>query len=281
MQRPTPQTAKDWLANATDSLSKQGIDSARLDAELILAHTLGQNRTFLHAHSDESLDGNILSNANKQLELRIKRVPIAYIHGKKEFYGREFNVTTATLIPRPESEEVINSLKELFISEQLDINNRLKLVDVGTGCGALGITAKLEFPQLEVTLTDISTKALDVARKNAKKLGANVRVNQNDLLSGYRESPDIILANLPYVSPSWNRSVETDYEPDLALFADKNGQELIEKLIIEAQQLIKPHGFIVIESDPCQHKSLIEFANKRGFSLTRQSGYVTTFQKTR
>ena len=127
----------DWLRTSVDLLNTKGIPSARLDAELLLSHTLRKNRTWLHAHGDEALDVRAQEIANARLDLRLDRVPIAYIIGHKEFYGRRFAVTTSTLIPRPESEAMIELL------QTIPMKPRSKLVDVGTGSGCLGITAKL------------------------------------------------------------------------------------------------------------------------------------------
>jgi len=277
--QPTQTSIKQWLELAATKLSEYGITSSRLDSELIISHELDKPRTFLHAHSDELLGGKTVISANKKLNLRMKRTPIAYILGKKEFYGREFAVSPATLIPRPESEEVIECLNKLFTTKQLDKTENLKLVDVGTGSGILGITAKLEFPTLDVTLADVSNDALEIAQKNAEKFSANVNIINSDLLKNYRSKPNIILANLPYVDHSWDRSKETDYEPALALFADDNGQEIIKKLLIEVSKKLTTQGFIILESDPCQHAPLIKFAERLAMTVTGESGYILVLQK--
>ena len=263
---------KDWLTDAASRLSAIGIDSANLDAEIILANILDKNRTYLHAHPEKIIDKDQLAIANSNLGLRLNRVPVAYIVGYKEFYGRKFAVNPATLIPRPESEDIINVLAKI------PMNAETKLIDIGTGSGCLGITAKLEFPNLDVTLADISANALLVATLNAKALTADIDTLQSDLLQNYPQKPDIIIANLPYVDKTWDRSPETDHEPALALFATKNGMEIIEKLIVQASDSLSPNGYIIIESDPTQHNSLIEFAKKQSFILTNQMGYVIVFK---
>ena len=279
LQPLTPILVKDWLLQATKKLHDQSIDSARLDAELILASTLKKDRVFLHSHPEFQLESNITNKANAQLRQRLKHVPIAYIHHKKEFYGREFIVSDATLIPRPESEEIINSLKHLSSSNDLNLSKSLHLLDVGTGSGILGITAKLEFPALQVTLTDINEPALQVARQNSKRFNIDVQIKQGDLLENYTGKPDIIIANLPYVDPAWERSIETNYEPPLALFADNNGQSMIEKLLAQTSNKLNAHGIIIIEADPRQHKSLIKFAHKLQLEKIYQVAYIITFRK--
>lgn len=275
-----PQTPviKDWLADATRRLTSAGIPNAHLDAEVILAYTLREDRTYLHAHAEKIIDAQLCELANSRLDLRLDRVPIAYIIGYKEFYGRQFMVTPATLIPRPESETIIDVLSDILGKIPGYQNLRFKLIDVGTGSGILGITAKLEFPDLNVTLSDISNHALKVARKNAKRLSAKVTVMQGDLLQKYALKPDIIIANLPYVNRTWQRSPETEHEPALALFAENDGKATIEKLITQASSSLAPDGYLILEADPSQHDSLIEFAVNQSFEPIQITGYVVALQ---
>lgn len=270
---PKTPAFKDWLADATRRLIDVMIPSANLDAEVILAHAIQKDRTYLHAHPEQLINPEQLDTANDMLNQRLSRVPVAYIIGYKEFYGRKFITTPAVLIPRPESETVIDLLKTIIKPDQ-----SLELVDVGTGSGCLGITAKLEFPSLNVTITDISAEALEVATLNAKALRAEISTLQSDLLQNYTEKLDIIIANLPYVDKVWERSTETNYEPNLALFANNHGLSLNEKLIAQATQILLPGGYLIIEADPVQHKTLIDFANKKDFSLIRQQDYVIVFR---
>ena len=233
-------TITQWLDEAQTQLTEAGITSARLDAELLLAHTLRKPRTFLHGHGEEQLDARQLEIAHARLNLRLDRVPIAYIIGHKEFYGRQFKVTTATLIPRPESEDLIDLFKQaLPKNASLLAEKPLEIVDVGTGSGCLGITAKLEADQAnvatEVTLLDTSRHALNVAKENATKLQATTNTAQSDLLTNFTGVADIIIANLPYVDPDWQRSPETNHEPAEALFAKNNGLALIFELIAQTK----------------------------------------------
>ena len=203
-----------WLSTATDQLVQAGIDSARLDAEIILAHTLKKPRTHVHAHPADELDPRILDIATARLDLRLDRVPVAYIVGHKEFYGRLFSLTPHVLIPRPESETIITMLNgHLGDTPELTGITQKRLVDIGTGSGCLGISAKLEHPELIVTLLDNSRAALSVAESNARQLGADVELLQSDLLESYPYAPDIVLANLPYVDPDWQRTPEINQEP--------------------------------------------------------------------
>lgn len=260
----------EWLKIATKSLKTANIPSARLDAELILANTLRKNRTYLHAHLDEEIDPRRFDIANARLDLRLDRVPIAYILGYKEFYGRKFTVSPSVLIPRPESEDLISLFLELTASE---IAEKV-LIDVGTGSGCLGITAKLERSNLSVILSDISKPALNIAEKNANALNADVHIQQQSLLNGQLKPVDYIFANLPYVDKNWDVSPELQYEPEIALFAEDEGLKLILQLISQAPKCLTPDGLLFIEADPQQHNRIIDEAVKNGFVKERILNYI-------
>lgn len=270
-----------WLHHATREIAGAGIASAKLDAEIILAHTLRKGRTFLHAHSDDELDDRQIEIADARLRLRCDRTPIAYIIGHKDFYGRRFRVTPATLIPRPESETMIDLLLEIQPKNtSLLPETPKRLVDVGTGSGILGITAKLLLPDLDITLLDVSNHALNVAEANAKMLDADVATIKSDLLTQYPFTPDYILANLPYVDPTWDRSPETDYEPSVALFAADDGLALIYKLIDQSAAKMKIGGYLLLEADPRQHPAIITAGKATTFTLEHQQGFIVVLRKT-
>ena len=266
----------EWLKIATKSLKTANIPSARLDAELILANTLRKNRTYLHAHLDEEIDPRRFDIANARLDLRLDRVPIAYILGYKEFYGRKFTVSPSVLIPRPESEDLISLFLELTASE---IAEKV-LIDVGTGSGCLGITAKLERSNLSVILSDISKPALNIAEKNANALNADVHIQQQSLLNGQLKPVDYIFANLPYVDKNWDVSPELQYEPEIALFAEDEGLKLILQLISQAPRCLTPEGLLFIEADPQQHNRIIDEAVKNGFVKERVLNYILVLRFT-
>ena len=266
----------EWLKIATKSLKTANIPSARLDAELILANTLRKNRTYLHAHLDEEIDPRRFDIANARLDLRLDRVPIAYILGYKEFYGRKFTVSPSVLIPRPESEDLISLFLELIASE---IAEKV-LIDVGAGSGCLGITAKLERSNLSVILSDISKPALNIAEKNANALNADVHIQQQSLLNGQLKPVDYIFANLPYVDKNWDVSPELQYEPGIALFAEDEGLKLILQLISQAPRCLISEGLLFIEADPQQHNRIINEAVKNGFVRERVLNYILVLRFT-
>lgn len=277
---PKMPVIKDWLKTAVAELVAAGIPSAKLDAEIILAHTLRRSRTYLHAHDDEEFSLRDQEIADARLRLRLDRTPIAYIVGHKEFYGRLFQVTPATLIPRPESEVMITLLKEYAAQTKLDLHKTTeRLVDIGTGSGCLGITAKRELPELDATLIDVSRHALTVAETNAKRLEAKVTILRSNLLSDYPFAANYILANLPYVDTEWERSPETDYEPALALFADDKGLDLIYKLLEQVPSHLVSNGLVFIEADPRQHTAIIKAAKNRGLNHVESRDFIIVLRK--
>lgn len=266
---------KTWVKDSAEQLAEVGIETALLDAEIILAYTLRKPRTYLYAHGDDDIPTRELESANARLDLRLARTPIAYITGVKEFYGRDFEVNQNVLIPRAESEAIIDSLN------QLQIHADSTLLDIGTGCGCLGITAKLELPKLHVALVDVSQPSLTIATKNADRLGADVAFIKNDLLKPNNQLPphvDIILANLPYVDIEWQCSPETRYEPAQALYADRGGLELIYQLIVEAPDYLTRNGYLLLEADTRQHQAIVKYATSLGYSSVQTNGFCLVFQ---
>lgn len=264
-------TRQEWLDQATAQLGQVGIDSARLDSELLLTHALRISRTALHAHSDVLIPKSLLPVLEAMLSLRIIRVPLAYIVGHREFYGRLFKVTPSVLIPRPETEDIVTIMSELPEPHTI--------IDVGTGSGALAVTLALEHPNASVYATDISARALSVARQNATAYDAPVTFIQTDLLSDTSEipfeSPTTIVANLPYVADSDTRSPETHHEPKEALFADNDGMALIETLIAQSMIILKTGDYLLLESNPGQQPSIAIVAKENGFSVRQTRNLIS------
>ncbi|USN96378.1 MAG: peptide chain release factor N(5)-glutamine methyltransferase [Candidatus Nomurabacteria bacterium] len=261
-------------------LKQAGIASARLDAELILAHTIRKPRTYLHAHGDMKLSDKHNEIASARLELRCNHTPIAYITGHKEFYGRQFKTTPAALVPRPESEAIITLLKDKVLRNITQISGKkIHLVDVGTGTGCLGITTKLEWPELEVVIIDNSIHALNLAKENAALLKADVRTLKNDLLGDFGMPIDIIIANLPYVDHGWEVSLDTQAEPPEALYAGNGGLTLIYRLLDQAALLLKPNGYILLESDPRQQDEIINHAKSLKLNHEYTENFITVFSR--
>lgn len=275
---PKMQTVNAWLKNAISELNNSNIKSASLDAELILASTLRKDRTYLHAHDNEVIPPRFLQIADARVALRKDHVPLAYILGSKDFYGRQFKVTPAVLVPRPESEQFIETLKDLMPKNESLFDSQITLVDVGTGSGVLGITAKLEFPEINVTLLDIDRHALSIAKENATRLEADVRQDTSNLLGSYYGKADFILANLPYVDKDWDSPylLELGHEPEIALYANDDGLQFIKIIIIEAKHKLNKGGFLLIESDIRQQADIRRFARDNGYEVERTDGLITT-----
>jgi release factor glutamine methyltransferase len=267
-------TITEWLCGATAKLASVNIDSARLDSLILLEDALHQERAYILAHPNTYLAGQTHEVLEQQLERRAQHEPLAYIRGFCEFYGRKFMVNQSVMVPRPESESFMELIKPLINQKPQN------LLDIGTGSGILAITAKLEFPSLTVTATDISGKALRVAKLNVKKLGARIKIIKTDLLdSGVMDKYDIILANLPYVPIGYVVSPATKHEPSQALFGGSDGLDIIKRLAPPAYQSLKSGGYILLESMPNQHPCVKKFYEDAGFDLTATNSLVQCFNK--
>jgi len=237
-------TLQSKLSNAQTILQQVGIKTARLDCLVLAELILNKNHAWILANPDFELDARTSQKFDKLVLKRAQNIPVAYLTGKKEFYGRDFIVTPEVLIPRPETEMLIEIIKNRSATDEA--------LDVGTGSGAIAITLALE-TKLQVDACDISKSALKVAMQNAHQLNARVNFFESDLLSSVSKKYDLITANLPYVNKSWQPSAETKFEPSLALFANDHGLELIKKLLDQAPQYLKSGGLVLLEADPRQH----------------------------
>lgn len=212
--------------------------------------------------------------------------PKAYQDGRIDFYGRDFIVTPDVLIPRPETEQIIDEVLTLagkpYLPGVKPTKNKIKkspiILDVGTGSGCIAITVEKELPDADVYASDISEEALKIAKTNAKNLEANINFIKSDLLSQIDIKPDVLIANLPYVDPEWDwlDKEALSYEPSLALYAKDHGLSLIKKLIEQAGA--KNIEYIILESDPSQHDEIIAFAKQYKYKLENKRGFVLTLK---
>lgn len=264
----------DFLAISTKTLSEAGIASARLDSELILAHILRRSREWLLAHDATALTQSQQRQVRQLLLQRTQRQPIAYLTGRRDFYGHSFLVNEQVLVPRPESEVILAMLDEL-----MQDNHLRTVLDVGTGSGCLAISIKLTHPDLVVSACDISESALLVARRNAARLlssGQQIKFYQSDLLSGLPVSSrfDLIVANLPYLSPGQDGlSPELAYEPATALYADDDGLSLIKQLITTAPARLTPHGYLLLEMNTKQIETAVSYATGYRYQVVKQEPF--------
>lgn len=202
-----------------------------------------------------------------------------------DFYGRYFLVTPDVLIPRPETEQLIDTVLSLagkpFLpgikAEKPKLKSDFSLLDVGTGSGCIAITIKKELKNAKVTASDVSEKALKIAINNAKEHNADINFIISDLLNNINQSFDVIVANLPYVDESWDwlDKESLSKEPSLALYADDHGLALIKELINQLE--FKKPKFLILEADPCQHQAIIDYAKNHGFCHQDTRGFILSF----
>lgn len=284
-------TIQHWLHQATQMLKQEGITTARLDALILLEDATGKDRAWLLAHGEESLLQPDYAKLDNQLARRCAHEPLAYIRGKSEFYGREFIVTPATLQPRPETETIINLLKNMMEhkspfseAQPHGIREDDVIVDIGTGSGAISITTKLLWPHVAVYATEINQDALMVAERNAAQLNAEVLFYQGNLLEPLPETVStqadrlIILANLPYVPDNHTINQAAMQEPSVAIFGGPDGLDLYRALFLQAAQLHHQAAYILTESLPFQHEALHDIARAQGYKLITSEDFIQVFK---
>jgi release factor glutamine methyltransferase len=234
-------TIQDALAQGTKLLEDENIAAPRLTAEVLLGHALHRDRVWLYAHGSEELTEIGWIHYGRYLHERLNGKPTQYITGRQEFYGREFRVNPAVLIPRPETEHVVEAVLAV-------LRPGMTVVDVGCGSGAIAVTLGLE-SQACVIATDISFEALQVAHDNARRLGARVEFIAGDLIAAFR-CADIIVSNPPYVPATDRAALQRevrDYEPHVALFAGDTGIEIYQRLIADAPRVLRDGGHLILE----------------------------------
>lgn len=215
-----------------------------MTAEVLLAHAIGCERSWLYAHSNEELREVWWIHYGRYLHQRLNGAPTQYITGRQEFWGRDFRVTPDVLIPRPETEHVIEAAQELAPQAR-------RILDIGTGSGAIAVTLALDLPAARVTATDISSAALCIAAANAHRMGARVDFVATDLAACFAErSFDLIVSNPPYVPASDAANIQREvreHEPAIALYGGDDGLEVYRRLIPEAARVLEPGGFLIME----------------------------------
>lgn len=237
------------LGQATRRLGASGSDSARLDAQLLLGRVTGWSRAQLLAHPEWTVPEPLRVGFDLLVARRAAAEPIAYLLGEREFFGRVFHVDSRALIPRPETELLVELGLQAVGRFRAD-GMEPRVVEAGTGSGALAISVALE-ARVGVLATDLSWEALMLARENARLLAADgVRFVQTDLLSGVRGPLHVVLANLPYVPSGRDLPAEVAaYEPHVALFGGSRGTELIERLLAESREVLAPAAELCVELD--------------------------------
>ncbi len=256
-------TFRDLLADAARQLTVVS-DTPRLDAEILLAAALDRPRSYLHAWPERILEPEQAARFAAWLERRLAGEPVAYLLGRREFWSLELDVTPDTLIPRPETELLV----ELAL-KRLPTERPATVADLGTGSGAIALALAVERPQARIVATDSSSAALTVARCNARRLGiANVAFREGDWCMPLADARfDLIASNPPYVAAidsRWQRG-ELRFEPSSALVAGADGLDAIRAIIIQAPNYLSPGGWLLLEHGYDQGETVPALLRERGF----------------
>lgn len=252
-----------WTVNYFKS---KNIQSARLDAEVLLSHVLRQERIYLYVHFDEPMEQNELSKFREYVKKRAQHVPIAYIIGEREFMGLPFKVTKDTLIPRPDTEILVEN-----VLNNVDKDKEIEIVDIGTGSGAIILSLLVKLPKAQGKTVDISSKAIEVAKENAVNLQVNDRCEffVGDLFAPLNGSKfDVIVSNPPYIPQKDIATLEDDvkeYEPVSALTDGGDGLSYYRRLLSEGKAYIKENGFIALEIGIYQSEDVKQIAMDNGW----------------
>ncbi|MBI2797678.1 peptide chain release factor N(5)-glutamine methyltransferase [Candidatus Saccharibacteria bacterium] len=266
------------VEKTTGQFNSVGIPSARLDAELLLAHVVGKGREWVLAHGQDELTEAQTALFEQYVSRRLEREPVCYITNCLEFYGLNFYVDPRVLAPRVETE---------LIAEQA-IKHAPKdstLIDIGTGSGAIAVTVAKHRPDLKITATEVSHDALQVARKNAAQiLGAEhmLEFMHADVFDGMEREFDVVVTNLPYVSNDYHDRMkpEVQKEPGIALFGGPgDGLDLYRRFYEQLPKHIKPGSKVFHESDPWQHEELKKLAAQAGLKTILEDYLILGFEK--
>jgi len=254
------------LSEGTGLLAEKGIATPALDAALLLAEVTGFSREKLYTHPDHQVSEEQSERYFEFLTRRQNGECTAYILGRKEFWGLDFSVTPAVLVPRPDTEILVETALSLLCPPAV-------VLDLCTGSGAVAIALKHQCPALDVWASDISQSALEIARGNAKRLGCPVNFVQGDLFTALPAGAEtvrsfrLITANAPYIASAHieTLAVEVRQEPRLALDGGSDGLEIIRRIIREAPPHLEAGGFLVLEADPSQMGTIALLMKERGF----------------
>ena len=245
MNLKTPITIEEALGEAFSRI-KSISETPNLDAQLLLGHSMGVSRTWVIGHAHDVITPNVFKNFQSLISQREMGVPLPYILGWWEFYGRRFRVSEEVLIPRPETELLV----EVAINYLTQNSARQFVLDIGTGSGCIAISLAAEMSRLEILATDISRNALGLAKENAVEHGVSERIHfvQMDLSTGLSAQLDVVCANLPYIPGEQLQNLEVaNWEPSIALDGGVNGLSQIIDLLDDLPRIVQPGGMILLE----------------------------------
>ena len=262
------------LQSTTDYFKKRKIESPRLNAEHLLAHVLGRKRLELYLDFERKLDETELEPLRDFVKRRGQGEPLQHLLGTVEFCGHTFLCDKRALVPRPETEQLVEVLSSKF---QAPTSN-FSIIDVGTGSGVIALSLALRFPEATVYGTDICEDALALGRENAERLGVakRVRFSKGNLLENFSERFDVIVANLPYVAMKDRSSLSPEvlHDPEIALFAGEAGDELIRRLVDQAADRLAPGGLLALEIGIGQGDALSEYLARMNYNdITLKTDY--------
>jgi len=262
-----------WLKSATLQLQSADCSTPRLDAQILACDTINCSKAWLLSHPEHVINPGTVKKMNRYLKQRVNHIPIAYILGIKEFYGREFKLNRDVLVPRPESEALI------ALALQITQPN-LKVIDVGCGSGILGITLALEKPDWNITLSDISPEAIQIARQNTilHQISSRVEFALQDLMREDRNDYDLAICNLPYVPDAMRHKIDLIAEPAIALYSGAEGLDHYTDLFsLLSQRTAKPR-FVITESLESQHTLLSKLARESGYGLIQTADLAQLYR---
>jgi len=254
-------TIKEALHQAAKTLTAHAIDDASLEAELILMHLLGIERAHLYTRLEEELSPGDGAALAQLICRRLAHEPLAYIIGHREFFGHDFHVAPGVLIPRAESELLVEEAVD-FMNHRFPKSDPL-IAEIGTGSGAIAISLALLLPRARVYATDISPRALEIAAINCERHKVRVHLLEGDLLAPLPEPVDIIIANLPYIRDGELNGLSAEirmYEPVVALAGGGDGLDKMRQLLVNAPEKLRPGGVILLEIGPAQGPALTSLA---------------------
>jgi release factor glutamine methyltransferase len=258
-------TMLEVLQSMTGYFQKHNVESPRLNAEHLLAHVLGRKRIELYLEFERQLSESELAPLRELVKRRAEGEPLQHLLGTVEFCGRTFLCDKRTLVPRPETEQLVELLISRFKSEI----THSRILDVGTGSGVIALSLAAKYPETEIVAADVSEDALALARENADRLGlgARVRFLKSDLLENVEGIFDLIAANLPYISIGQRQTLSREVlrDPDVALFAGARGDELLRELIAQAPARLRPGGLLALEIGIGQEETLVAAMTEKNY----------------
>jgi release factor glutamine methyltransferase len=257
-------TLLEVLQSTTAYFTKHKIDNPRLNAEHLLAHALGRTRMDLYLEFERPLSDAELVPLRDLVKRRGQGEPLQHLLGTVEFCGLTFRCDKRAMVPRPETEQLV----ELLASEVSGQRSEVRILDVGTGSGIIGLSLAAKFPEAKVCAIDVSDDALALARENAARLGLErVRFQKSDLLESLSERFDLIVANLPYISMQDRHllSREVLHDPEVALFAGPAGDELVRRLIEQAPSHLNPAGLVALEIGVGQAEAFAKLLGQKNY----------------